>query len=323
MESSGTEKIELVNNQNFKHDKKRIKSLEKKESRIAFLFVSIKIVGFLIFTLIPVFIAIIYSFSRMNPFKYPELIFNYLGDDSFWNGFNNYSELFTNKLYSAQFLKAIVNTLVNVISVPIGMFLGMVLAMVLTKKTVKYKPLFRILIYMPVVASAVATGFIWRYMFETEYGLLEKVFHFNVNWFSDEHLTRIAIIIKNSWGSMGRSMILYLAAMLAISPSYYEAAEIDGANSIQQFFKITFPLVSPTTFYLLVMGVIGHLQSYNDSQIFAPESQGSKTVVWFIWNYGIKQHNYGLAAAASVLLAIFIMALTILQFKLNDSRKLR
>lgn len=315
--------IELVNNLNYKPKKEKRKSLEKRESRIAFLFISIKIVGFLIFTLFPVFIAIIYSFSNMNPWKFPDLVFTYFDNPKFWCGFDNYVSLFTNPIYSAQFLKSIVNTLVNVISVPFGLMLGLILAMILTKKTIKYKAVFRVLIYMPVVASAVALGYIWRYIFETEYGLLEKIFHFNVNWFSNPHLTRLAIIIKSSWGSMGRSMILYLAAMLAIPRSYYEAADIDGANNMQQFFKITLPLVSPTTFYLLVMGIIGHLQSYHDSQIFAPSSEGSKTVVWFIWNYGIHSHYYGLAAAASVLLAIFIMSLTIVQFKLNGRRKIK
>lgn len=315
--------IELVNNLNYKPKKEKRKSLEKRESRIAFLFISIKIIGFLIFTLFPVCIALIYSFSNMNPWKYPDFVFTYFSNPKFWCGFDNYVSLFTNKIYSAQFFKSIANTLINVISVPIGMMLGLVLAMILTKKTIKYKAVFRVLIYMPVVASAVALGYIWRYIFETEYGLLEKVFHFNVNWFANINLTRLAIIIKNSWGSMGKSMILYLAAMLAIPKSYYEAADIDGANSAQQFFKITLPLVSPTTFYLLVMGIIGHLQSYNDSQIFAAEASGSRTVVWFIWNYGIKSHQYGLAAAASVLLAIFIMGLTIVQFKINGKKKLK
>ncbi|MGM9874023.1 MAG: carbohydrate ABC transporter permease [Bacilli bacterium] len=316
--------IELVNNLNYNPNKKeKRKSLEKRESRIAFCFVLIKIVGFVIFTLFPVCIALIYSFSNMDPWRFPDLVFKYFGNANFWCGFNNYVNLFTNQIYSAQFYKSIANTLINVISVPLGMMLGLVLAMILTKKTIKFKAVFRVLIYMPVVASAVAIGYIWRYIFETEYGLLEKIFHFNVNWFSNVNLTRLAIIIKNSWGSMGRSMILYLAAMLAIPQSYYEAAEIDGANSTQQFFKITLPLVSPTTFYLLVMGIIGHLQSYNDSQIFASEASGSRTVVWFIWNYGIKNHQYGLAAAASVLLAIFIMGLTIVQFKINGRRKLK
>ncbi len=84
------------------------------------------------------------------------------------------------------------------------------------------------------------------------------------------------------------------------------------------FWRITFPLVTPTTFYLIVTGVIGNLQSYNDSVIFAPGSTGSQTVVWFIWNYGINQNRYGLASAASVLLSIVIMGLTIIQFKRSD-----
>lgn len=298
---------------------KKRDSLERREGRIAFAIISIKLLGFALFTLLPVLICIIYAFTNMNPFKYPNFLFTYFGDPKFWNGFNNFKDLFTHKLYSEKFLKSIINTVTFLISIPIGMFLGMFLAFILTKKTIKLKTMWRVLIYMPVVASAVAMGYIWRYMFETEYGLLNQVFKFNVNFFSNLHLTRLAIIIKSSWGSMGRSMILYMGAMLGVSKTYYEAAEIDGASKFQQFWKITFPLISPTTFYLLVMGIIGHLQSYSDALIFAPASEGSKTIVWFIWNYGINSNKYGLASAASVLLSVVIMGLTILQFR--GSRK--
>ena len=195
---------------------------------------------------------------------------------------------------------------------------GLVLAVLLTENDTKFKAGFRLLIYLPVVASAVAMGYIWRYIFETQYGILNQLLGLNVNWFSNEHLTRLAIIVKNSWGSMGRTMIMYIAARLAVGNNYYEAAQLDGANRLQMFWRITFPLVTPTTFYLIVTGVIGNLQSYNDSVIFAPGSTGSQTVVWFIWNYGINQNRYGLASAASVLLSIVIMGLTIIQFKRSD-----
>ncbi len=301
-------------------DKRRSKrsKLEKKESMIAFGFVSIKLLGFAAFTLIPVCICILYSFTNMNPLRYSETVFSYFGEESFWNGIQNYVNLFTHPLYTQIFLRSALNTIILLISVPLGMAAGLVLAVLLTENDTKFKAGFRLLIYLPVVASAVAMGYIWRYIFETQYGILNQLLGLNVNWFSNEHLTRLAIIVKNSWGSMGRTMIMYIAARLAVGNNYYEAAQLDGANRLQMFWHITFPLVTPTTFYLIVTGVIGNLQSYNDSVIFAPGSTGSQTVVWFIWNYGINQNRYGLASAASVLLSIVIMGLTIIQFKRSD-----
>lgn len=301
----------------FGKRKKRSK-LERKESAIAFGFVGIKLFGFLIFTLIPVCICILYSFTNMNPLRYPETVFSYFGDASFWNGIQNYINLFTHPLYTQIFLRSVLNTFVLMLSVPLGMAAGLLLAALLTEDDTRFKSGFRLLIYLPVVASAVAMGYIWRYIFETQYGILNQLLGLNVNWFSNNSLTHLAIIIKNSWGSMGRTMILYIAARLAVGDNYYEAAKLDGANRMQMFWRITFPLVTPTTFYLLVVGIIGNLQSYNDSVIFAPDSTGSQTVVWFIWNYGINQNRYGLASAASVLLSIVIMILTIIQFKRSD-----
>ena len=307
--------METVPNNNAKPKRSK---LERRESMIAFGFVSIKIVGFVLFTLIPVVACVLYSFSNMNPMAYPNSLVTYLGDRNFWAGFRQYVDLFTHPLYTQIFLRSVLNTVVLMITVPLGMACGMVLATILTEKEIKFKAGFRLLIYLPVVASAVAMGYIWRYVFETEYGILNQIFGLNLNWFSNKHLVRLAIIVKNTWGSMGRTMILYIAGCLSISSSYYDAAEIDGASRWAKFWKITFPLLTPTTFYLLVMGIIGNLQSYNDSVIFAPGSQGAQTVVWFIWQYGINQNRYGLAAAASVLLSIVIMSLTIVQFKRSD-----
>ncbi|MGN1077193.1 MAG: carbohydrate ABC transporter permease [Candidatus Gallimonas sp.] len=295
-----------------------ISKMEKRESWIAFGFVSIKIVGFLMFTLIPILICFLYAFTNMNPLRYSENVFSYFGTAGFWSGIDNFVNLFTHPLYSTIFVRCIWNTLIQLLSVPLGMALGLLIATLLTEKDVKFKAGFRLLIYFPVVASAVAIGYVWQYIFATEYGLLNQILGLNVNWFSNEHLTRLAIIIKSTWGSVGRMMILYISGCLAISDSYYEAAELDGANRWQKFWRITFPLVSPTTFYLLVTGIIGHMQSYSDAMIFAPSSTGAQTIVWFIWNYGINKNMYGFASAASVLLSIVIMGATILQFKRSN-----
>ena len=106
--------------------------------------------------------------------------------------------------------------------------------------------------------------------------------------------------------------------MLNIPRDYYEASELDGATKVQQFFQITFPLITPITFYQLITGLIGGLQSYADSQVFGAGVQGSQTIVYFIWQRGINQSRYGLASAASILLAVAIMIITMVQFRVSN-----
>ena len=120
-------KEELIGKRRSKRSK-----LEKKESMIAFGFVSIKLVGFAAFTLIPVCICILYSFTNMNPLRYSETVFSYFGEESFWNGIQNYVNLFTHPLYTQIFLRSALNTIILLISVPLGMAAGLVLAVLLT-----------------------------------------------------------------------------------------------------------------------------------------------------------------------------------------------
>lgn len=110
-------------------------------------------------------------------------------------------------------------------------------------------------------------------------------------------------------------MILYLAGLNNIPESYYEASKIQGASKWQQFVDITLPMAQPTTFYLIVTGIIGGLQSYADSTVFGGGMQGGRTIVYFIWEYGINKAEYGLASAASILLAIVVLIITIVLFK--------
>ena len=117
-----------------------------------------------------------------------------------------------------------------------------------------------------------------------------------------------------------RLVLLFVATGCRIQPnnisdSYYEAADIDGASNFEKFKYITLPLVKPTTFYLLITGVIGGLQSYTDAVVFAEGHEGTRTIVWYIWNYGINNSRYGYASAVSAFLAVVIMIITIIQFK--------
>ena len=281
--------------------KKRKKKLNK-ENITGYLFILVPVIGFLIFTAISMAVSIYYSFTDFNPIR----------DESKWVWFDNYIKLLTDP----KFWEACLNTIIFLVTIPIGMFIGLLLASYL-KQISKGSKLLRLIYYLPAVSSAVAINIIWRYIFQMDYGIINSILGTNIPWLgsSSKVFVKIAIIIKNIWGGIGGTMLLYLAGLNAIPDSYYEAAKIDGSSTINTFFKITLPLVNPTSFYLIITGIIGGLQSYGDAQIFAQGLEGARTIVYYIWMYGIDKSKYGLASAASTLLGIVIMIITYIQFK--------
>ena len=288
--------------------KKKVSKQERREQLIAFLFILPPIIGFLIFTALSVIFTVIYSFQDYNS----------LSNISTFAGLDNYLELFTSPTRGPLFRKAVVNTIVMLLSVPFSMILGLALAGLLRLGEVKGSKFFQVLYYLPSVSSAVALNIVWNYIFRSN-GLFNTVFGLDVIWLDGSATIKAAIIFKNSLNAMGGAMILYLAGMLNVSSELYEASSLDGAGKLRQFFSITLPLISPVTFYLLITGLIGGLQSYADSQVFAGGNSGATTIVYFIWQQGIQgNNNQGLASAASVLLAVFIMIVTLIQFKVSN-----
>ena len=288
--------------------KKKVSVQERKEHLIAFLFILPPIVGFLIFTALSVVFTFIYSFQDYNS----------LSGISENVGFANYIDLFTHVTRAPLFGKAIVNTLVLLLSVPFSMILGLILAGLLRLGEIKGSKFFQVLYYVPAVSSAVALNIVWNYIFRSN-GVFNTLLGLDVIWLDGDVTIKVAIIFKNSLNSMGGAMILYLAGMLNVPRDLYEASSLDGAGKVRQFFSITLPLISPVTFYLLITGVIGGLQSYADAQVFAAGNTGATTIVYFIWQQGIQgNNNQGLASAASVLLAVLIMIVTLIQFKFSN-----
>lgn len=280
--------------------KPRIK--DKKEGSIAFLFIALPLIGFLVFTALSMGVSVYYSFGNINIMR----------DTYTFIGFGNYITLFQDE----KFWDAVLNTVIFLITIPIGMFIGLLLATYIQNLSHGSK-LLRILYYLPAVCSAVAINIIWQYLFQMDYGLINTILGTNIPWLgtSNPALIKIAICIKNVWAGIGGTMILYAAGLNAIPDSYYEAARIDGASTMKQFFTITIPLIHPTTFYLIITGIIGGLQSYTDAQVFAEGNESARTIVYYIWYYGIDRARYGLASAAATFLGVVIMLITIIQFR--------
>lgn len=278
--------------------------LLRNEQRWAVAFVALPIIGFLIFTLISVGFSGYLSLTNFNPIRV----------DHRFIGFDNYKKLLSDEY----FLKAVFNTFFFMLSIPFSMILGLLLA-VFINQGFKGNKLMRVIYYLPVVSSIVAVNIVWRYIFNGENGVLNHILGTSIQWLGNSDWPiRFAVIIKSVWGSIGIIMILYLAGLQNIPKSLYESAEIDGANKFQKFRVITVPLLSPVTFYVMITAIIGTLQSFVDSQILAAGNPAARTIVYYIWSNGIDQNRYGVATAASVLLATTIMVITIIQFKQSE-----
>ncbi|MBO5046268.1 MAG: sugar ABC transporter permease [Clostridia bacterium] len=287
--------------------KQKSGKLVRREKITALVFVSPLIIGFIVFTLVCMIISFGWSFTNFNPIS---------GRMKF-DGWGQYVDLFTHPTYKKAFLDSILNTLFLLLSIPVSIIISVLIAALMNSKKFKGKTVFRVIIYLPAVTSVVAVNYIWRYMFEENYGLINAFFHAHIPWLTDETLVKVAMIIKNVWSGIGTQVILFMAGMQNISDEYYEAAELDGAGPVYKFLHITLPLVTPVLFYTIITGLIGGFQMFADVELFAGGHYGARTIVFFIRNYGIGQNLYGLASAASFLLAAIIMIITALQFKFN------
>ncbi|MBI9009521.1 MAG: sugar ABC transporter permease [Tenericutes bacterium] len=275
--------------------------LHKKETKWAVIFILMPLIGFLVFTLLSLIFSGYFSLTNYNPIRI----------DWKFIGLQNYIKLFKDQY----FLQAIFNTFFFMLSIPFSMLFGLLLA-VFINMGFKGNKTFRVMYYLPAVSSAVAINIVWRYIFNGESGILNYALGLSTQWLGNgDWPIKFAIIIKAIWSSVGMTMILYLAGLQNVPKSLYEAADIDGASSNQKFRMITVPILSPVTFYVLITSMIGTLQSFVDSQIFAEGNPAARTIVYYIWSKGIDQNRYGIASAASIILAVSIMILTIIQFR--------
>ena len=294
-----------------------VKSKLNTKEKIASLFmVSPLFIGFVVFTVIPLIVAIIYSLVDYMP----------LSGKVFPISFDVYKRLFSGELVAVSFGQVIANTLILMISIPINLVIGLLFSIIITQKGFKGGSFFRVVLYLPAVTGAVAITLVWKLMFNQTQGIVNIIFKAmgliseNIDWLgitSGSFYPRFVLIIKNVWGGIGGVVILYVAGILNVPKTYYEAAEIDGATRIKQALAITIPMLTPITFYHLIVSVIGGLQAFMDSQLLST-TYATQTIVYFIYDHGINNYLYGYASAASVLLAIVIMIITIIQFKISD-----
>lgn len=281
-------------------------------------------VGYCIFGLIPFVISLVLSFSDLHSFDIAELEFA---------GFDNFKWLFTDP--KGEFWFSLRQTLIYLISLPIGLVLGLGTAVLLARH-VKGTKIFRTILFIPNVCSIVGVSMMWKLIFNQTYGVLNSILNAfgtdpanNIDWLGNPAWFMPCVIFTTTW-TAGSGSLMFQAALEQVNRTLIEAAEIDGASKNKIFFAITLPMISPTTFYVLVMNTISALQAFANIQILAsggrnpldPATGNSipMTAMYYIYWMGFKDPwNYGLgkASAAAWVLTIFIVIITILYFKLS------
>jgi multiple sugar transport system permease protein len=298
------------------------KSIFRGEAGAGFAFASPWIIGFVLLTLGPVLVSIVFSLCDYDVLHAPRYI-----------GLQNYREQLsvsfshaadTGKLtVSARdplFWKSLWNTIYMMLGVPLGMAVGLAIAMLLNLK-VKGMSLYRTIYYLPAIVPAVASSILWLWVLNPQSGAINSllgVLHLGrPPWLTDPGWAKPSIILMGLWGA-GSGMIIWLAGLQGIPESLYEAARIDGAGVWRCFRHVTLPMLSPYIFFNLIMGVIGTLQIFTQAFIITQGGPVDSTLfyVYNLFNHAFRYFRMGTASALAWILFVVILALTVVQLKL-------
>ncbi|WP_326822326.1 carbohydrate ABC transporter permease [Streptosporangium sp. NBC_01756] len=238
-----------------------------------------------------------------------------------WVGTANFTDLLSDE----EMLGALGNTLLYAVLVLAGVPLSLALAALLNVPGLRGLSVYRTLYFLPVVTMPAAMALTWRYLFNGDFGAINYVLGTlgidGPYWVGDPDFAIYAIAVVGIWSSIGYNAVLLLAGLQSIPRHYYEAAEIDGAGRLRQFFRITLPLLTPTTFFVVVITMINALQVFDLVYLMvdlkSPALSGSRTIVYLFYEKGFVQNQRGLAAAIAVLLLGLILVLTAIQFRLQ------
>ncbi len=273
---------------------------------IPYLFIAPWLIGFAIFTLGPIIFSLAISF-----FDWP-----IVGNPTFV-GFNNYIKMFTeDKMFYTSLGVTIKFAL---IFVPLQIFIALALALMLNQK-LKGQGLFKTIFYLPSVISGVALSMIWIWIFDFKYGvinyLLSLVGISGPNWIGDPKWSLIAMVIASLWGQ-GTMVLIFLGALKEIPRDYYEAARIDGASGLQQFFSITMPLITPSLLFNLIMTIISAFQQLTLALLMTKGGPSNSTYFYamYVYNNAFKHFEMGYASANAWVMFIIILTLSLLVFK--------
>ena len=270
-----------------------------------YLFMSPFILGFLLWFVVPALTAAWLTFFDWNMIQDPVYV-----------GLDNFRRIFRDRLL-IQSLK--VTSYYTLVSVPVSLVGSFLIALLLNTK-VPGMSVFRTIYYLPTIVPAVANAVLWNFVFNTEFGLVNALLRAlglpKITWLQDPDWAMPALIIMSLWG-LGYSVVIYLAGLQGIPEELYEAAEIDGAGRWAKLRHVTIPLISPVTFFNLIMGIIGSFQVFVASYLITDGGPQNATLFYVLYTYrtGIQYLNMGYAAVLAWILFFIIMGLTLLVFR--------
>ena len=304
-----------------KEPRAKMTAAAKNEARWAWAFVLPTILGLIILNFYPAIDTVIQSFQKTGDFGMGnkwvglENYKNVLGIDAFIRelntaGFGNAMK----GLWNHETWQSLRNTIkYAIIEVPFGVAIALVLAVFLNKK-LKGTSAFRTIFFLPMVCAPAAVAMVWKWLYNQQFGLLNNLFKTNIAWISDPNLAWISIGVIGVWSVIGYNMVLFISGLQEIPGDYYEAAAIDGATGVKQFFKITVPLLSPTTFFIVQTRLIGALTVFDLMFMVMDKTnralQKTQSIVYLFYDYAFTKSNKGYGAAIVMVLVAFIMVVT-------------
>ena len=278
-------------------------------TRSFWMFVLPSLLLFTGFFLVPLVLSIWFSLTNYDGWKTMDFI-----------GLANY----TNILQDENFYTAVGRTLVyTVCNLPFKIIIPLLLATLVTSKWMRGKTVVRTLVYIPVLLSALVAGITINWMFGQEYGLinfiLQSIGLTPLEWSLNPALATVVISVASNWISAGYYMLLYIGGINNIPTELYEAAEVDGTTKVQSFFRITLPLLMPTTFIVLLLSTVSLLKEYALVQGITLGGPGSSTtyIVQYIFDQGFNQYKYGYASAAGILITFLFIIIAFIQFRVT------
>lgn len=290
------------------------KTVAPSRSRLgtALLFLSPTLVVVSVFVVFPILFSFYLSFHQWNLFQ----------EGHTFIGLENYVRMFTDAEFWLVFRNTIVYT---VATVPVNMGLALIVAFLLNKK-IAGKRFLRAAFFTPVIISSVAAAVIWRWVFDPNLGLanymIEAIGLGAVNWFNDPTAAMTALVMVGVWKTFGINMILFAAGLSGIPDHYYQAAEIDGAGAWSKFWRITVPLLSPTTLFILVLSIIGSFQVFDLVYVltYGGPLGSTKVLVFYLYEHAFQLFNMGYASAVAYMLFALLFVLTLVQIRAFKGR---
>ena len=281
-----------------------------KEWLTGYLMIFPVVAGLLVFYIYPIFKVIIDSFYEVGSFNKRSFV-----------GLDNYLTMFNDpKMWSSLF-----NTFSYVIVIAPGtIIISLILAALLNTK-IKGRGFFRVVYFIPAITMGAAVAMIWKWMYNSDHGIINAILNAlgfdSVNFLTNPNTALLSICLVSIWINVGYNMIILLAGIQGISRTYYEAAAIDGASPVKQFFGITLPLVTPTLFFVLITNLIGTFQTFDTIYMMIKESgiamEATQSMVMYFFRNAFSYSKKGYASALAVFLFLIIMLVTLIQMKLQ------